>query len=228
MPRIARLVVPGVAHHVTQRGNRGQQTFFSDDDYGLYKSLIADGCAAAGVSCLAWCLMPNHVHLILVPPAAQSLRAAIAEAHRRYSAAINRREGCTGFLWQGRFASYPMSDAHLMAAIRYVELNPVRAGLADKGEDWRWSSARAHVDNRVDGLTDLSALAGVLGNWRAMLANGLEAGDVDEAEAAAMEAALSTGRPRGDEDFRKLVMDRTGREIVAGKRGRPPRAMGTP
>ena len=182
MARLARLVVPQVAHHVTQRGNRRQPVFFGDEDYAAYRDLVAAACAAHGVRCLAWCLMPNHVHLILVPAGADGLRAALGEAHRRYSRRINFAHGWTGYLWQGRFASYPMEDAHLMTAVRYVELNPVRAGLARRAEDWPWSSAAAHLSGRPDGLTDLSALAGIHRNWRAMLRRGLEAGDLDEEE----------------------------------------------
>src|SRR4051794_15803990 len=145
MARLARIVVPGIAHHVTQRGNRRQEGFFSDEDYGAYKALVAEACAQNGVRCLAWCLMPNHVHLIMVPSTADGLRAALADAHRRYSRRINFAKGWTGYLWQGRFASYPMDEAHLMAAVRYVELNPVKAKLVRRAEDWPWSSARAHV-----------------------------------------------------------------------------------
>ena len=145
MARLARVVIPGIAHHVTQRGNRRLPVFFSDDDRRLYLALLREGCAAARVACLAWCLMDRHVHLILVPQTADGLRAALGEAHRRYTRAINFREGWRGYLFQGRFASYPMDDEHLMAAMRYVERNPVAAGLAAAAGDWRWSSARSHL-----------------------------------------------------------------------------------
>src|SRR5438067_13164956 len=113
MARLARVVVPGVAHHVTQRGNRRQQVFFGDNDYAAYKALLAEGCREAGVEVWAYCLMPNHVHLILVPGDETGLRAALGETHRRYSSRVNQREGWRGFLWQGRFASAPMDDGHL-------------------------------------------------------------------------------------------------------------------
>lgn len=150
MARLSRIVIPGVAHHVTQRGNRRQPVFFSDDDRRLYLKLVSEGCAAANVRCLAWCLMDNHVHLILVPSTQDSLRAALGEAHRRYTRAVNFREGWRGYLFQGRFASYPMDDAHLMAAVRYVENNPVAAKMAARAESWRWSSARSHIAGRRD------------------------------------------------------------------------------
>jgi len=102
--------------------------------------------------------MPNHVHLILVPRDADGLRAALGEAHRRYTRHINLREGWRGYLWQGRFASFPMDEPYLLACARYVELNPVRAKLARRTRDWRWSSARAHVNGRDDGLVTVRPL----------------------------------------------------------------------
>ena len=223
MPRLARLVIPDVAHHVTQRGNRRQPVFFSEADYAAYRDLVAASCAANGVRCLAWCLMPNHVHLILTPSDADGLRAALAEAHRRYSRRINLAHDWTGYLFQGRFSSYPMDEAHLMAAVRYVELNPVRAGLAERAEDWRWSSARAHVTGHADGITDLDALAGIYRNWRAMLRDGLEAGDVEDEEIAAIEAHVRTGRPRGGESFVSALETRTGRSLKRRKPGPRPK-----
>lgn len=216
MARLARVVIPGVPHHVTQRGNRRQPVFFSDGDRRLYKRLVGEALGKSGVRCLAWCLMDNHVHLILVPETADGLRAGIAEAHRRYSRAINEREDWRGYLFQGRFASYPMDDAHLMAAVRYVENNPVSAGLVERAEDWRWSSARAHVLGEADGLTDIEALGRHVRDWRRMLAEGLGAADASEA----MEVALRTGRPRGAAAWIDEMAARTGRALAPGKRGR--------
>jgi putative transposase len=223
MARLARIVVPDVAHHVTQRGNRRQPVFFGAQDYAAYRGLIGEACRVQDVSCLAWCLMPNHVHLILVPRSADGLRAALSEAHRRYSRRINQANGWTGYLWQGRFCSYPMDDAHLMTAIRYVELNPVKAGLAEQAEDWPWSSARAHVSATEDGLTDLAALAGVSRNWRAMLRLGLEAGDLPPEAEAAIESHQRTGRPLGGGAFVSRLESLTGRSLAKRKAGRKPR-----
>jgi len=128
MARLARIVVPNLPHHVTQRGNGRQRTFFEDDVH--YRDLLGQSCRAAGVAVWAWCLMPNHVHLILVPSDEGGLRAALGEAHRRYTRRVNFREGWRGHLWQERFHSTPMDEAWLLAAARYVELNPVRAKLA--------------------------------------------------------------------------------------------------
>jgi len=224
MARLARLVIPDVPHHVTQRGNRRQPVFFDEEDYAAYRSLVAAACAARGVRCLAWCLMPNHVHLILTPADADGLRAALADAHRRYSRRINFAHGWTGYLWQGRFASYAMEDAHLLAAVRYVELNPVSARLSRQAEDWPWSSARAHLAGRDDGLTDLAALAGIHRNWRSMLRRGLEAGDMPEEEVAAIETHIRTGRPRGSLSFVEELEARTGRTLKRRKPGPKPKA----
>jgi REP element-mobilizing transposase RayT len=100
--RLARIVAPGLPHHVTQRGNRRQPTFFGEDDYRLYRSLLAEHATAAGVAVWAWCLMPNHVHLILVPQSATALTDCLRETHRRYTRHINQRERWRGYLWQGR------------------------------------------------------------------------------------------------------------------------------
>jgi putative transposase len=232
MARLARIVIPGAPHHVTQRGNRRQPVFFSDADRRLYLDLLRQGCAAAGVECLAWCLMDNHVHLILVPPAADGLRAALGEAHRRYSSRINAREGWTGYLFQGRFASYPMDDAHLMAAVRYVELNPVAAGLVAQAGDWRWSSARSHIAGRRaagDPLTNVAALGAHVRNWRAMLRHGLEASDLGpegEAAAEAIEARLRTGRPLAAEEWIAAQEAALDRKLAPGRRGRKARGSG--
>ncbi|MEZ5670719.1 MAG: transposase [Alphaproteobacteria bacterium] len=223
MARLARIVVPGVAHHVTQRGNRRQDVFFEDADYAAYVALVSAACRSEDVRCLAWCLMPNHVHLILVPASEDGLRAALSEAHRRYSRRINSAHGWTGYLWQGRFASYPMDDAHLVTAVRYVELNPVRAGLVTRAEAWRWSSAQAHVEGQADGLTDLKCTAGLHRNWRAMLRHGLEAGDLTDEAAAAIEAHARTGRPLGSDGFVAKLEAATGRQLKRRKPGRKPK-----
>jgi len=191
MPRAARLVLPGIPHHVTQRGNRKERVFFGDDDYSSYLSLLRHGCRKSGTAVWAWCLMPNHVHLILVPAGEDGLRSALAPAHTRYAMEINRREGWRGHLWQDRFASFPMDEAHLHVCLAYVELNPVRAGLAGRPEAWRWSSARAHLGLASDDLTDLAATRGRIDDWRAFLDAGLRDEDRE-----AIRTAERTGRLR--------------------------------
>jgi len=225
MARLARVVIPHVAHHITQRGNRRLPIFFSDEDRTAYLQLLAEGCAATATRCLAWCLMDNHVHLILVPESAAGLRSALGEAHRRYTRRVNLREGWRGYLFQGRFASYAMDDAHLIAAVRYVEKNPVAARIVERAEDWRWSSARSHVaGKRVadDPLTDVKALGMHVRNWRALLRHGAELGDsgrAGEATAEAIEARLRTGRPLAVEQWLIAQEEALGRPLRPLKRG---------
>ena len=138
MARIARVVVPGYPHHVTQRGNRRQQTFFNNEDYKSYLDLMSEWCGKYQVDIWAYCLMPNHIHLIAVPQIKEGLNLAVGEAHRRYTRRVNFREGWRGHLWQGRFASFVMEEGHLLACARYIELNPVRAGLVKRPEEWPW------------------------------------------------------------------------------------------
>ena len=158
MARLARVIAPGMPHHVTQRGNPRQETFFGEEDYQHYLELMTQFCRAEQVAIWACCLMPNHVHLIVVPQSAESLRRAIGEAHRRYTRWINFREGWRGHLWQGRFASFVMDEDHLLTAARYVELNPVRAGLVQAPSRYRWSSAAAHLRRRDDVLVQVAPL----------------------------------------------------------------------
>ncbi len=150
MPRRARLTIPGIPHHVTQRGNRRQPVFFQEEDRQTYLRLLKEETTRHGVQIWAYCLMQNHVHFIAVPARSESLAKAFGETHRRYTQKINKREGWTGFLWQGRFSSFPLDERHLYAAIRYVERNPVEADLVARAEDYPWSSARAHVGRVPD------------------------------------------------------------------------------
>jgi putative transposase len=219
MARLARVVAAGVPHHVTQRGNRRQPTFFSDDDYVAYRALLAEGCRTAGVEVWGYCLMPNHVHLILTPRDADGLRAALAETHRRYTRRVNQREGWTGYLWQGRFASVPMDETHLLACARYVELNPVRARLVARAEDWPWSSARAHLDGRDDGIVRVAPLLERAPGWADFLGAGLA-----QAEHRAIQAGERTGRPLGSKAFVEELEGRLGRALGKQKRGPKPRA----
>ena len=140
MARIARVIAEGMPHHITQRGNRRQQTFFSEDDYKAYLELMAEWCEKYDVQIWAYCLMPNHIHLIAVPSKKETLRLAIGEAHRRYTRRINFSKGWRGHLWQERFHSFVMDEHYLLATVRYVERNPVAARLCRHPRDWRWSS----------------------------------------------------------------------------------------
>ena len=155
MPRIARIVVPDIPHHVTQRGNRREPVFFEEGDQLRYLAFLKDGAAKSGTAVWAYCLMPNHVHIIAVPSHKDGLRELFAEAHRKYTSYINWRHNWTGHLWQGRFGSVAMDENHLAEAVRYVSLNPVRAGLVAKAADWQFSSVREHLSGISDGLLDV-------------------------------------------------------------------------
>ncbi len=219
MARLARVVVPGVPHHVTQRGNRRQQTFFCDDDYRLYLDLMAEWCRLRGVSVWAYCLMPNHVHLIATPESAEALRRGIGEAHRRYSRHVNFREGWRGYLWQGRFASFPLDGDYLLAAARYVELNPVRARLAARAGDWPWSSARAHLAGRDDALVSAAPLLQIVSDWNTFLSEA-----AGETALDAIRRHERPGRPLGDDTFVERLETMLGR--VLKRRTPGPQARG--
>jgi putative transposase len=216
MARMARAVAAGVPHHVTQRGNRRQRTFFRDADYRLYCDLLGQHCRTAEVAIWAWCLMPNHVHLVLVPTTADGLARAIGDTHRDYSRTINRREGWTGYLWQGRFASCPMDEPHCIQAIRYIERNPVRADLARHPAAWPWSSARTHLGLATDGLVDAHALDPLVPDWPAFLADTPPDWRADE-----LRSHTRTGRPLGDSAFITRIEQQTGRHLRPARRGRP-------
>lgn len=226
MARIARVVVPGLAHHVTQRGNRCMPTFFSDDDYRAYLELVGQWCRQEGVAVWAYCLMPNHIHLILVPSRAEGLSRALGEAHRRYTRRVNFRQGWRGFLWQGRFSSVVMDERHLMAAARYVERNPVRARMAARAEDWPWSSAAAHVAGKPDALAESAWLtertAGWICTWREYLLEQEEREWVEQ-----FRRHQTTGRPMGDESFLKTIGRRLARNLIPKKPGPAPKKPAT-
>ena len=146
--RTARLVVPDLPHHVTQRGNRREPVFFEDGDHVRYLAFLKAGSEKSGTDIVAYCLMPNHVHIIAVPTHKDGLWQLFSDAHRRYTNYINWRHGWTGHLWQSRFGSVVMDEDHFCEAIRYVWLNPVRAGLVARAEDWTHSSVRSHLSGK--------------------------------------------------------------------------------
>ncbi len=171
MPRKPRIIRPGRPHHVTQRGNRRQPVFFGENDYRFYRQVLAEQCQLAAVHVWAYCLMPNHIHLLLVPETESGLTEAVSETHRRYATFVNRRQGWTGHLWQDRFASEPISEGSaLFTVVRYIECNPVEAGLCAKPDDWLWSSARVHVDGTNDPLLNDTELRTMIPDWKAFLA----------------------------------------------------------
>lgn len=215
MPRIARLVVPGLPHHVTQRGNRREQVFFSDADYEAYLGFLRQSLVKSSAEVWAWCLMPNHVHLIVVPKDEDGLRASVANTHRRYAARINARLKVTGHLWQGRFSSVVMDEAHLYNAFAYVALNPVRARLVEKAEDWPWSSIHAHLGKADDGITQSRPAQERLGDFAGYLKQVF-----DDEHFAALRKSEVIGRPLGSGEFIADLEQRFDRKLMPGKPGR--------
>ena len=219
MARMARVVVPGYPHHVTQRGNRRQKTFFCDDDYLYYIELLSTYSKEYGTEVWAYCLMPNHVHLVMVPKVEDGLRATLGEAHRRYTRHINFRKGWRGHLWQERFHSFVMDECYLLATVRYVERNPVVAKLCRQPDDWPWSSATAHMVGKDDGLVKVQPMIERIDDWAAYLSG--ESAQVDAHEH--IEQHTRTGRPLGDNSFVARLKVITGKSLAAKKPGRKPK-----
>jgi putative transposase len=214
-----RAVLPDVAHHLTQRGVGQQPTFFSDADCRVYLRLVDANAARSGVSLLGYCLMSNHVHWIVIPAGADSLTKAFGEAHNRYAHYANAVLERHGHFWQNRFFSCPMDEAHLWTALRYIERNPIRAGLVGAAEDWPWSSARCHTGRRpAPSWLSMSAWQErfTIGEWRIMLA-------AETVAAADLELRRSTysGRPLGSAEFIQRGEQVLGRPLEPRKRGRP-------
>ncbi len=216
MARIARVVASGIPHHITQRGNRRQQTFLCEKDYRFYIELMAEWCNRCKVDVWAYCLMPNHVHMIAVPESEDGLRRAVGEAHRRYTRHVNFREGWRGHLWQGRFSSFPMDENYLLAAARYIELNPVRARLCIKPEEYTWSSAAAHLSGKNDAIVRVAPLLELVGDWNEFLS----ADDDDNKKIQEIRRHESTGRPLGGEGFIKRLEGQLYRMLRRQKPGR--------
>jgi putative transposase len=216
MPRIPRVVVPGLPHHVTQRGARRMRVFFLEDDFALYLALLGEQTRRRRVSVWAYCLMPNHVHLIAVPSDRSGLARAVGEAHRRFAEEINRRQGWQGHLWQERFWSFPLDEPALPAVTRYVLRNPVRAGLVARPHEWPYSSAGALLGRRADALVDNSPLARRIDGWERWLEEQESA-----PEAAEIRRHSGSGRPLGDEAFLGNVERLVERALRPKAPGRP-------
>jgi putative transposase len=213
MARIARVIATGIPHHVTQRGNRRLTTFFRDEDYQAYIDLMAEWCNKCDVEIWAYCLVPNHVHLIAVPESEDGLRRGIGEAHRRYSRMINFRENWRGHLWQGRFASFPMDETYLLAAVLYVEMNPVRANLAPDPASWPLSSVQAHLSGKNDGLVKVAPLLEMVGDWKLFLSG------AEEERLSDIRRHERSGRPLGAEGFIERLESNLSRTLKREKPG---------
>jgi putative transposase len=174
---------------------------------------MAEWCGKFHVEIWAWCLMPNHVHLIAVPETEDGLARAIGEAHRRYTRRINFRQKWRGHLWQERFASFPMDESHLLAAARYVEMNPVSANIVANPADYPWNSSRAHLTAQDDSLTKVEPLLSLVGDWNSFLSL------PTEEETAMFRKHERTGRPLGQLSFVQRLEEQLGRTLCPQKPG---------
>lgn len=187
--------------------------FFSERDRMNYVKLLAEQGQIHGVRYLAWCLMSNHVHLVVIPDSESSLARGIGEAHRRYTLAINKRKGWRGYLFQGRFYSCPVEPTQILGVVRYVLRNPVRAGLVEHACDYNWSSAAWLAEERAkDALVHERGPLVEIQNWRSFL-------DLDEASEEQIRKHTRTGRPLGSAIFTAQVELLTQRELTKQKPG---------
>ncbi len=217
MPRVARIIARDYPYHVTQRGNYRQIVFESDSDYRQYLAWLEEYSKKYSLDIWSYCLMSNHIHFVCVPRNDNSLSRTINTLHMRYSQYYNRKKGVTGHLWQGRYHSSILDERHLYAAIRYVEKNPVRAGLVQKPEDYKWSSARGHCGIVSDDiLSNTCHLCNEIDNWSQYLRE-YESEEVVKR----LKTNIKSGNPCGDEDFKKGIEAVIGRVINVRPRGRP-------
>jgi len=222
---MARVVMPGFWHHATQRGNHQQPVFFHDDDRRLYLELLRHHCTRFSVRITGYCLMNNHVHVLAIPARQDGLAWALGRTHNDYARWLNVRRRQTGHLWQNRFYSCPLDESHRWEALRYVELNPVRAGLVNHAADWHWSSAEAHLSGadpaRLLDWTDWRA------DWSPQSWHGALSHSIHDAMLLErIRHATRTGRPAGNADFLDQAEAGFGRRLRLLKRGPKPRMVG--
>jgi putative transposase len=216
MARLARVVVPHFSHHVTQRGNGRRDVFYTPTDRQVYLGLLKQYSELYALRILGYCLMTNHVHLVAVPQHGNSLSKTLREVHGRYATYRNALDRSSGHLWQSRYYSCAFEEIRLAAVLRYVELNPVRAGLVSSPSDYAWSSAALHLGGAdpMD-LVDLSTWrqAWMPEQWARMLSEGAD-------ESGAIREATYGGRPLGSADFVSSLEQQLGRKLTPARAGR--------
>jgi putative transposase len=222
MPRVARIVVPGWAHHVTQRGNNRQDVFFVDEDRAVYLRLLTEQAELHGLSVLGYCLMTNHVHLVAVPAGEHSLAKAVGRTHFLYSQYVNRMHKRSGHLWQNRFYSCVLDETHLWRALTYVERNPVRARLVRQAWRYAWSSAAAHSGEA--GPSELLDLAAWRREWRPDRWRKALQQPEDETLSGLIRRSTHTGRPLATDGVLSKLERKLGRRLRALPVGRPRKA----
>jgi len=220
MPRFRRVVVPGFPRHVTDRGNRRSNVFLDDSDRLVFLHSLHESAGQYLLSIFSYSLMTNHFHLVCTPEEDCSLAKAMHDVLGVYGNYFNAKYHCSGRLWQGRFHSRVMDESHFLAALRYVERNPVRAGLVKRAEDYQWSSAAAHCFGRKDSLlAPLPFAADFLARWSEWLAE-----DDRPAELKLIRTTIKCGRPCGLDGFIDKLEKLTGRQLKLWKGGRPRKA----
>lgn len=219
MPRRARIVVEDMPHHITQRGNFGQKVFESDIDSRKYLAWVQEYSYKYKLSILAYCLMPNHVHFIVTPRRKDSLARTFNTVHMCYAQYVNKKTQRNGHLWQGRFFSCVLDEPYLIAALRYVERNPVRANLVDKPWNWKWSSAAVHTQKgnsllyleNIFNIIDMNAT-----EWEEYIKCGEDENIID-----AIKRHTLVGRPLGSDRFIDNLKKRLQVNFPVLTRGRP-------
>ena len=211
MGQARRIVIPGIPHHVVLHGVRSIDIFASDADRRYYVGTLNECAGRYGLSIWVWCLMTNHIHLVVVPADELSLGKGIGETHRRYSRHFNFSQSASGHLFKERYFSYPIQqDGNLLCVARYVELNPVMAGMVPRPDAYAWSSARHHLRGKADPLVGRSALLDMAPNWKEFLADGISL----HRDREMIERHLSTGRPLGSPAWIAGLESKTGRRLA--------------
>lgn len=219
---MARVVAVGLPHHITQRGNYRQEVFLNAGDKNRYLTWVQEYSIKNNLSILAYCLMQNHVHFIAIPNQPDSLAKVFNNAHMRYSQYFNSKLKRQGHLWQGRFYSCVLDGSHFVLAARYIERNPVRAGLVEKPWEWSWSSAITHTIKNRSSPIELGDFLGIIGmshsSWKEYIDSPEE-----ESLLQRIRKCTFTGRPLGATAFIEMLEIKLNRKLCAPSMGRPPK-----
>ena len=219
MPRMARIVIEGYPHHVTQRGNNKQKAFLDEEDYQAYLEFFERYREKHNLGVLAYCPMPNHVHISACPENTDSLAKTLRSCHMRYAQYFNKKYKRVGHLWQCRFYSCAMEEIHLYSTVRYIENNPVRAKLVERAGDWEWSSAREHlgIGKSIISLLDISKFL-TIGKWGEYLCSDSE--DIEK-EVETLKKCTYSGKPMGSNEFIESLAKKFGNRVKCLPAGRP-------
>jgi len=225
VPRKPRFFLPDMPVHVVQRGNNRLAVFVDDEDRRFYLDWLGQAARDKGCAIHAYVLMSNHVHLLMTPVDGEAVSATLQALGRRFVPHVNHRHGRTGTLWEGRFkASLVQEDRYMLACYRYIEMNPVRAGMVERPEDFPWSSYRANALGDYDRLLSPHPLYLSLGmddDKRRMAYRGLFDLPLDPRMLGDVRACLQTGTPLGNEAFRDRIGQSLGVPVGQSGRGRP-------